>query len=122
MSKRLKKLLDNIDVKNGIEYYQDVKYELERRDENILLKIYGKEIELVEEGNYSDKFIDELKCAFKKKEIIVDKICVDEIEKELHRTAKERKELLEQAWEVAYNVCDKKEKERSVSYITRRLQ
>ena len=120
--KRLKKLLDNIDVKNGIEYYQDVKYELERRDENILLKIYGKEIELVEEGNYSDKFIDELKCAFKKKEIIVDKICVDEIEKELHRTAKERKELLEQAWEVAYNVCDEKEKERSVSYITRRLQ
>lgn len=43
-------------------------------------------------------------------------------EKELRRTAKERKELLEQAWEVAYNVCDEKEKERSVSYITRRLQ
>lgn len=100
-------------------HFMRVEYELKKDEKEFTLKIYQQNIEIEKRDMYPSSFLKKFDEAFKeKKEVYLlqqdeVKTIQMKIEQKLEQISNERAELLKQGWNIAYKLCDDKEKQKS---------
>lgn len=118
-----KKLLEkNFEHMNNDSYigrFMRVEYSLKKDDKKLVLQIYQQDIDIEERTEYSRNFLNKFEEAFGEKiEVyLLQQYEMEDIqlkiEQKLEQISNKREEVLKEGWDIAYKLCDDKEKQKS---------
>lgn len=114
--KKFEKLFEQTTTKWKKGYYSRIKYGIKENEQGIILHIYREKIKLLERNEYSATYLELVERAFASRKFnysfqVYEKSQISKIMKnELERIAREREELLKEGWNVAYKLCENREK------------
>lgn len=114
--KKFEKLFEQTTTKWKKGYYSRIKYGIKENEQGIILHIYRGRIKLLERNEYSVTYLELVERAFAPRKFnysfqVYEKSQISKIMKnELERIAREREELLDEGWNVAYKLCENREK------------
>ena len=114
--KKFEKLFEQTTTKWKKGYYSRIKYGIKENEQGIILHIYRGRIKLLERNEYSVTYLELVERAFAPRKFnysfqVYEKSQISKIMKnELERIAREREKLLDEGWNVAYKLCENREK------------